>query len=103
VGSTSRDFSVAYYCAGCHGLEYLPQLPRELQKALALTDDLKDSIRRLESSGHTLTTEESAQSKEARRMLAEVVHATDVKGGLSKVGSAGERIRDLTNRLNQKK
>ena len=85
VGSNTRNFSFALFCTGCHGLEYLPELPREFQKMLALVDDEKDSLAALESSGRKASDEIMRQRKEIRRMVSEIVHATDLKGGLEKI------------------
>ena len=41
----TRIIYLSLYCAGCHGLEYLPALPREFQSMLALVDDLHDGYR----------------------------------------------------------
>ena len=85
VGSPARDFSFSLFCTGCHGLEYLPELPREFQKMLALVDDEKDSLASLESSGRKASDETLRRRKEIRRMIGEIVHSTDMKGGLEKV------------------
>jgi hypothetical protein len=85
VGSTGRNFSFALFCTGCHGLEYLPELPREFQKMLALVDDEKDSLAALESAGRKASDEVMKRRKEIRRMVAEIVHSTDMKGGLEKI------------------
>ena len=85
VGSTARNFSFALFCTGCHGLEYLPELPREFQKMLALVDDEKDSLAALESAGRKASDEIMKRRKEIRRMVSEIVHATDLKGGLEQI------------------
>ncbi len=102
VGSPSRNFSFANYCTGCHGLEYLPGLPGEIQKTLSMSDDLSDSIRALESNGHPLSADETQQRKEIRRSIAEIVHPTDLKGGLLKAAEVQERIRDLSRIIEKK-
>jgi cytochrome c553 len=77
VGSASRNFSFVYYCAGCHGQEYLPALPESFQKMLALADSLNESTRAL--------SEDAAQRrKEIRRRIGEIVHPTDFEGARSK-------------------
>ena len=96
VGSPSRNFSFAYYCTGCHGLEYLPALPGEIQKTLAMLDDLSDAIRALESSGRALTADQKQQRKEIRRSIADIVHPTDLKGGVSQTVEVQQRIGDLS-------
>jgi hypothetical protein len=96
VGSPTRNFSFATYCTGCHGLEYLPGLPGEIQKTLVMLDDLTDAIRASESRGRALSSEGSQQRKEIRRSIAEIVHPTDLKGGLQKAADLQERIRGLS-------
>lgn len=85
VGSLSRDFSFALYCTNCHGLEYLPSLPREFQRMLALVDEEKQMIAKLESSGRKASLELLARRKELRRSVGEIVHATDLRGGLERL------------------
>ena len=85
VGSPKRNFSFALFCAGCHGLEYLPELPREFQKMLALVDDEKDSLASLEASGRKVSDEIMKRRREVRRAVGEIVHSTDMKGGLEKI------------------
>jgi nitrate/TMAO reductase-like tetraheme cytochrome c subunit len=85
VGSPTRNFSFALFCTGCHGLEYLPELPREFQKMLALVDDEKDSLASLESGGRKASGEIMKRRGEIRRAVGEIVHSTDVRGGLAKV------------------
>jgi len=96
VGSPSRSFSFASYCAGCHGLEYLPGLPVEIQKTLSMLDDLSDAIRGSESKGRVLSAEEVQRRKEIRHSIADIVHPTDLKGGLLKAAEVQERIRSLS-------
>lgn len=85
VGSPSRNFSFALFCTGCHGLEYLPELPREFQKMLAVADDEKDSLASIETSGRKASDEIMKRRREIRRMIGEIVHSTDMKGGLEKI------------------
>jgi cytochrome c553 len=85
VGSPSRNFSFALYCAGCHGLEYLRDLPREFHQALSLADEEKDLLSRLLSSGRKPSDELLARREQVRRSVAEIVHATDTRGGLEKI------------------
>lgn len=99
VGSATRNLSFVNYCTGCHGLEYLPGLPAEIQKTLSMLDDLRDAIRALESNGRALSVDEAQRRKEVRRSIAEIVHPTDLKGGLLKAADVQKRIRDLSQRL----
>jgi mono/diheme cytochrome c family protein len=85
VGSSARNFSFALFCAGCHGLEYLPELPREFQKMLALVDGEKDSLASVEASGRKASDEVMRLRQEIRRSVGEIVHSTDIKGGLEKL------------------
>ncbi len=85
VGSPTRNFSFAYYCTGCHGLEYLPALPVDFQKMLTLVDDLTDFRRALKVKGQTASDDVIERRKEIRRMVAEIVHPTDLEGGLKKI------------------
>lgn len=85
VGSPTRNFSFAYFCAGCHGLEYLPELQPDFQKMLRMADDVTDLIKSIESSGRALSAEETQARKEIRRRIAEIVHPTDSKGGKEKI------------------
>jgi hypothetical protein len=103
VGSPSRSFSFAYYCAGCHGLEYLPHLPAEFQKTLSMSDDLNDSLRAIEASGGKLSADEVAAKKEVRRLMAEIVHATDSEGGVRQASTLQEQIRVLSKLIERKK
>ena len=96
VGSPTRNFSFASYCTGCHGLEYLPGLPGEIQTTLSMLDDLSDAIRGSELKGRHLTAEEVQRRKEVRRSIADIVHPTDLKGGLQKALEVQERIRGLS-------
>jgi hypothetical protein len=77
VGSASRNFSFVYYCAGCHGQEYLPALPDNFQKMLALADSLNDA-------GRAVSDEADRRRKDIRRRIAEIVHTTDSEGARSK-------------------
>lgn len=82
VGSPFRDFSFALYCANCHGLEYLPALPAEFQKLLAAVDEEKESFGKLESKGRKPSAQLLSIRKQVRQAVAEIVHATNLRGGL---------------------
>jgi len=96
VGSPTRNFSFANFCTGCHGLEYLPGLPGEIQKTLSMLDDVSDSIRTKESAGRVFSADEKQQRKEIRRSVADIVHATDLKGGILNAAEVQRRIEDLS-------
>jgi hypothetical protein len=85
IGAASESFRWPQFCAGCHGLEYLPQLARPFQEMLALADDLREGIHRLEVNGRVPARELIERRKEIRHLISELVHQTDAKGG-------GERI-----------
>jgi nitrate/TMAO reductase-like tetraheme cytochrome c subunit len=76
VGAPNRNFSFAYTCSGCHGLEYLPALPPEFQKMLALADELK----KIEGTKEILE-----RKHRISRLISEIVHSTDLQGGLKKI------------------
>jgi hypothetical protein len=84
VGAPDRHFSFAYFCSGCHGQEYLPELPGFFPRVLALMDSLEDTQREAEAAGRTLSEDYIQRRKEARRMAAEIVHATDLGGSVEK-------------------
>lgn len=79
VGSASRNFSFAYYCAGCHGQEYLPGLPNNFQNMLALADSMA------EQAGRALSEDALARRKEINRRIGEIVHPTDFEGARTKI------------------
>ncbi len=78
VGSASRNFSFVYYCAGCHGQEYLPELPENFRKMLALADSLNDA-------GRALSEEAGERRKEINRRIGVIVHPTDFDGARGKI------------------
>ncbi len=84
IGAASETFRWPQFCAGCHGLEYLPQLPRPFQEMLTLADDLREGLHRLEEKRREQP-ELVARRKEIRHMISELVHRTDAERG-------GERI-----------
>lgn len=97
IGAASESFRWPQFCAGCHGLEYLPQLPRPFQEMLALADDLREGIHRLEVNGRAPTKELIERRKEIRHMISELVHQTDTKGGVERI----PRILELGETLRQ--
>ena len=90
IGAASESFRWPSFCAGCHGLEYLPQLPRPFQEMLALSDDLREGIHRLEAKGRASATLIDRR-KEIRHLISEIVHKTDSKSGQERIS----RILDL--------
>lgn len=81
IGAYSESFRWTQFCAGCHGLEYLPALPRPFQQMLAMADDLNEGLHRIEQKGG-LKPELLQRRKEIRHMISEIVHQTDSKGGV---------------------
>jgi nitrate/TMAO reductase-like tetraheme cytochrome c subunit len=84
VGSPTRNFSFAYYCSGCHGLEYLPEHPRDFQKLLAAVDRQNDAINELIRSGKKPSDDLLKFRKQTRDLMGEIVHATNMQGGLER-------------------
>jgi hypothetical protein len=97
IGAASESFRWPQFCAGCHGLEYLPQLPRPFQEMLTLADDLREGIHRLELNGRAPGKELLERRKEIRHMISELVHQTDTKGGVERI----PRILELGQTLRQ--
>jgi hypothetical protein len=85
VGSPSRDFSYAYFCSGCHGLEYLPELNRPFQQMLEAADSQNDVINGIRKSGSTPSDGLISLRKQTRKMIAQIVHGTDYQGGQEKI------------------
>jgi hypothetical protein len=85
IGVASESFRWPQFCAGCHGLEYLPPLPRPFQEMLSLADDLGDGLHRLEAKGHAPGEDLTRRRKEIRHMISELVHQTDAKGGADRI------------------
>lgn len=84
IGSNSREFSFSLFCAGCHGLEYLPPLPEAFQRMVALSDDINDTLR-ANFGLRQMTEREGRERKALQRQIAEIVHSTDLEGGLKKI------------------
>jgi len=79
IGAASESFRWPQFCTGCHGLEYLPPLPKPFQEMLALADDLREGLHQLELKGRTQP-ELIARRKEIRHMISELAHKTDLRG-----------------------
>ena len=97
IGAYSESFRWTQFCAGCHGLEYLPALPRPFQEMLAMADDLNDGLHRLEQKG-SIKPELIQRRKEIRHTISELVHRTDSKGGVERI----RRILELGATLKQR-
>lgn len=98
IGAASESFRWPQFCAGCHGLEYLPPLPSPFQEMLSLADDLGDRLHLLEAKGRPPGADLTAQRKEIRHMISELVHQTDAKSGLDRV----PRLLELGAKLKQR-
>jgi hypothetical protein len=97
VGNPPESFSLGLFCAGCHGLEYLPALPQQFQDLLNLSDDLRDGFNRLKEKGRKPLDELVRQRKEIRHLTAEIIHPTDLNGGLTRIPqilSQGEKLKE---------
>jgi hypothetical protein len=99
IGAASDSFRWPQFCAGCHGLEYLPQLPRQFQEMLTLADDLREGIHRLEVNGRAPAKELIESRKEIRHMISELVHKTDAKGGVGRIPRLLELGATLTQQI----
>jgi hypothetical protein len=97
IGAYSESFRWPQFCAGCHGLEYLPALPRPFQEMLSLADDLGDGLHRLAQKS-AVKPELIQRRKEIRHMISELVHKTDSKGGVEHI----PRILELGASLKQR-
>jgi hypothetical protein len=95
VGKLSGDSSFAYVCAGCHGLEYLPELSSDIQKTLVVTDEIRDLWRDLEAKGIKPADESLKLRRELRSRVAAWVHATDAKGAKENADSFIESSNQL--------
>jgi nitrate/TMAO reductase-like tetraheme cytochrome c subunit len=96
VGNQPETFSLGQFCVSCHGLEYLPPLPQEFQDLLNLSDDLRDAFAQLAKKGRKPSEEAIDRRKEIRRLTAEIVHPTDLNGGLTRIPhivSRGEKLK----------
>jgi hypothetical protein len=83
IGSPNRNFSYAYFCSGCHGLEYLPELNKPFQQMLMAADAENDSINELRRAGARLPEEALALRKKSRAAVGQIVHGTDHEKGLA--------------------
>ncbi len=99
VGSAARNFSFVYYCAGCHGQEYLPELPEPFQKMLRLADDLQILRQQLQAAGLTLSPSAEANRKEIARRIAEIVHPTDAKVGAERIAGLLQRGEEVKKQI----
>ncbi len=85
IGNPPETFSLGQFCAGCHGLEYLPPLPQEFQDLINLSEDLRGEFNRSKIKGRKLSEEAINKRNEIRRLTAEIIHPTDLNGGLTRI------------------
>jgi hypothetical protein len=95
VGNPPETFSFVGFCAGCHGLEYLPELPDPVKQLLAVSDGLRDSGHVAEFKKKTIPREFLDGRKQIRREISEVVHPTDVSRGTAKLPEILRRGNEL--------
>ncbi len=103
VGSPPETFSLVQFCAGCHGLEYLPQLPVSVRDLLAVSDDLRKTFR--EAKELDIPGELIDDRKAIRRSVSQIVHPTDIRGAEEKIHGIIERghlLKERITRLNSK-
>jgi nitrate/TMAO reductase-like tetraheme cytochrome c subunit len=96
IGNPPDTFSLGQFCVSCHGLEYLPPLPQQFQDLLNLSDDLREAFARLAAKGRKPSDEAGERRKEIRRLTAEIIHTTDLRGGLARIPqivSQGEKLK----------
>lgn len=85
IGNPPETFSFSQYCAGCHGLEYLPALPVPFEQMLALTDEVRDQFTVLRDKGKPINKELATKRADLRRQIAAIIHPTDLKSGLERI------------------
>ena len=85
IGSPNRNFSYAYFCSGCHGLEYLPELNKPFQQMLMAADSENDAINEARRSGVKPGDEALAIRKLTRKQIAEIVHGTNYQLGQQRI------------------
>ncbi len=99
VGNPPESFSYVQFCGGCHGLEYLPELPEQFKDLLTLVDEVRDGFVMMAARRSKPSDELIKQRKELRRLTAELVHSTeraDRAGGIERIPrilTQGERLK----------
>jgi hypothetical protein len=99
VGAPARGYSVAYFCSGCHGLEYLPGLQQQFQDMLKLSDDLRLGVEDLVDAGRAPSEEIIKRRKEIQQLTGEIVHRTDLEGGTARIPHVLELGAQLKNMI----
>lgn len=103
VGARSLSFNMAYFCSGCHGLEYLPETPRSLQELLNRWDDIRIATNGLKDTGRSLPESLERKRKDIRRLIADIVHPTDMRGGLERIWAIVSSSDDLKKMIEREK
>jgi hypothetical protein len=88
-------------CSSCHGLEYLPDLPVELQTIIGAADEQKASLASILKSGRKPSEQLLRLRARARRLISEIVHRTDVKRAkesLAEINRLGDEFRQASER-----
>jgi hypothetical protein len=85
IGSPNRNFSYAYFCSGCHGLEYLPELNKPFQQMLMAADAENDSLNELRRAGTKASDEAMVLRKQIRAAVGQIVHGTDYQPGQDRI------------------
>lgn len=87
IGALAASSEWTTFCAGCHGLEYLPPLPQQFQEMLALSDELREAFRAMEEKRVKPSNDLMQRRREIRQRISEIVHPTDLNGGLERIPS----------------
>jgi Cytochrome c3 len=96
VGNPPELFSLADYCASCHGLEYLPALPADFRVLLQADDRLAIALKsRFEKS---LAADDARHARTLHRELGRLVH----RGSLDVSRKEAQNLAARMDRLSQK-
>jgi cytochrome c553 len=101
IGSPASTMSFKLQCSSCHGLEYLPDLPVELQTIIGAADEQKASLASILKSGRKPSEQLLRLRARARRLISEIVHRTDVKRAkesLAEINRLGDEFRQASER-----
>jgi hypothetical protein len=101
IGSPTSTMSFKLQCSSCHGLEYLPDLPAELQTIISTADEQKTSLAAILKSGREPSEQLLKLRAQTRRLISEIVHRTDVKRAresISEIKRVGDAFRQASQR-----
>jgi cytochrome c553 len=99
VGKLAGDSALELTCANCHGIEYLAELPASVKQLMRLDDEIRNALRDVEAKGRKPTDESSRLRREFKHLVAEFVHATDLKNALDNAPRYFEIGNKLKNQL----